>query len=231
MQPINSSRVWLELFAKSAATAVPPGSYILDAGAGNGPYKPLFTDMHYESADFCQVDKAYGAITHVCDLAAIPVPSERYDLVLCTQVLEHVSDPKEMLAELFRVLKPGGVLYASAPLFYEEHEAPYDYFRYTRFGLRYVLESVGFQVGQLQPLEGYFGALSYQLNMASNVLRNRSSEIIDCYGLLRFLLLRTLEPIFRGLACTFARMDTRSRFRAGICKNYTVVAQKPTPSS
>lgn len=227
MQPINSSRVYLEEFVKSAVAAVPPGSKILDAGAGDCQYKHLFRGMDYESADFCQVDKAYGAITHVCDLAAIPVPNDSYHLVLCTQVLEHVSNPKEIVAEFFRVLKPDGFLFASAPLFYEEHEIPYDFFRYTRFGLQHILDRVGFQITELRPLEGYFGALSYQLNMAGNILSSRSSEVFKGQGVIKSTVLRSLGPIFLGLAGMFGKMDLKHKVDIGICKNYVVIARKP----
>lgn len=84
MNYINSSRVYLEAFVKRVTDLVPSGAYVLDAGAGNCLYKPLFQNKHYESADFCQIDKEYGEITHVCDLSAIPVEDCRYDLVLCT---------------------------------------------------------------------------------------------------------------------------------------------------
>jgi SAM-dependent methyltransferase len=106
---------------------------VLDAGAGDSPYRERFAHVQYESADFERVPgKRYAASDYVCDLAAIPVEDHRYDLVLLSQVLEHLPEPGAVLAELRRVLKPGGTIWASAPLFYEEHEVPYDFFRYTQ---------------------------------------------------------------------------------------------------
>ena len=63
-------------------------SYCLDAGAGQCMYSPHFAPHQYETADFCQVEKRYGHIDHVCDLTAIPVEDGRFDLVLCSQVLD-----------------------------------------------------------------------------------------------------------------------------------------------
>src|SRR5215470_12370346 len=125
--PRNSSRIHLERFVLAAAASVAPGARILDAGAGDGGYRQHFTHVDYESADFMQVDKPYAHdITYVGDLADLPVEDARFDLVLLTQVLEHLSEPVAVLAELRRVLKPGGRLWGSSPLFYEEHEQPYD---------------------------------------------------------------------------------------------------------
>ncbi|MHC4805510.1 MAG: hypothetical protein ACYTBX_04500 [Planctomycetota bacterium] len=70
---INSSRNYLDDFAKEAALSVPEGALVLDAGAGHCPYKHHFSDATYESADFCEVDKKYGDITYVCDLTSVPV--------------------------------------------------------------------------------------------------------------------------------------------------------------
>jgi ubiquinone/menaquinone biosynthesis C-methylase UbiE len=66
------------------------------------------------------------------------------DAVLSTQVLEHVADPLSVLAEFFRVLKPDGRLWLTAPFVWYLHEEPYDYYRFTSHGLRFLLERAGF---------------------------------------------------------------------------------------
>ena len=90
-----------------------------------------------------------------------------YDLVLCSQVLEHIPEPVIVLKEIRRVLKPDGQAWLSAPLFYEEHETPYDFHRYTQFAWRRMAAEAGFTVESLEWLEGYYGTISYQLMMAS----------------------------------------------------------------
>ncbi len=147
---INSSRWYLEQWITELAASIPAGSRVLDAGAGRCPYRRLFSHVEYQTADFCQVDKEYGQIDFVCNLETIPAASEQYDFVLCTQVFEHLPRPHVVIGELYRLLKPGGKLFASAPLFYEEHEKPYDFFRYTQFGLRHLLEAAGFSVREVE---------------------------------------------------------------------------------
>src|SRR4051794_31596670 len=121
--PGNSSRVYLRRFTTRAAGAVGPGGRVLDAGARRAPHRRLFAHVDYETADFLAVGgKRYEQPDYVCDLARIPVEDERFDLVLLTQVLEHLPEPATVLAELRRVLKPGGTIWLTAPLFYAEHE-------------------------------------------------------------------------------------------------------------
>ena len=139
----NSSRARLWLENAAFASGIPPGSIVLDAGSGLAPYKSLFDHTRYESADFGQVQKKYAPPAYVCDLRTIPVDDARFDAIIFNQVMEHVPEPLAVLRELYRVLKPGGRLLYSAPLFYEEHERPYDFYRYTQYGIRYLFDRAG----------------------------------------------------------------------------------------
>jgi SAM-dependent methyltransferase len=230
---INSSRKYLDDFAKEAASSISPGALVLDAAAGSCLYKHHFSHGVYESADFCGVNKRYGEITYACDLTRIPVEDSRYDLVFFSQGLEHVPEPKSVLNEIHRVLKPSGELWLSAPLFYEEHEVPYDFYRYTRYGFTYLLESTGFKVRRIEWLEGYYGTLSYQLNMAVHALPRHPKHYGNGFaGLASAALVSALKPLLAMSSILFSRLDMRNKFvSAGQCKNYAVVATKEVKDS
>lgn len=224
----NSSRYYLERLLRQTAERVAPGQRVLDAGAGHCPYRDLFAHAAYETADFCQVDKRYGQIDYVCDLQAIPVESQRYDWIICTQVLEHVANPAAVLAEFGRLLGEGGHLLLSAPLYYEEHEQPHDYYRYTQFGLTHQLRLAGFAIERLEWLEGYYGTLAHQFRKAGRNLPSRPSAYGGgLVGTASAAAAMALKPTLSLLARWMMRLDVRAKHTAtGHCINYAVLAQK-----
>ena len=227
---VNSSRYYLDAFVRESARSISTDALVLDAGAGSCPYRKYFQNARYESADFGQVDKPYGDITFRCDLGSIPVEDNRYDMVFLTQVLEHLPEPGRVLREMYRVLKPGSALWLSAPLYYEEHETPYDFYRYTQFGFRYQLEQAGFKVERIDWLEGYLGTLSYQCLIAGRALPLEAAAYGGgVVGALAVILALPTKPLFRLMSVIFGLIDKRHRFVSakGHCKNYAIVAIKP----
>ena len=79
---VNSSRIHLARYNRLFAESIPAGALVLDAGAGDAPYRQMFSHAKYETADFKMVDKPYASMSYVCDLAAIPVESERFRYIL-----------------------------------------------------------------------------------------------------------------------------------------------------
>ena len=225
----NSSRTWLSRENAAFARTVPAGSVVLDAGAGEQPYKTLFAHCRYEAADFELVDKPYARSTYVCDLAEIPVHDECFDAILFNQVMEHLPDPFRVLLELRRVLKPGGRMLCTAPFFYQEHEQPYDFFRYTQFGWRSLMERAGLEIERLDWMEGYLGTLAYQLKTASTALPRRPRDLAPgLAGMLAAPIAIVARFAFGGLARLFYELDERQRLTdRGHPKNYLVIVRRP----
>src|ERR1044072_2775068 len=114
---------------------------VLDIGCGNKPYELLCSNItSYTGCDVIQSSE--HKVDLLCVSTNIPLPDESFDTIFSTQVLEHVEDHSKMLEEAYRLLKPGGKIILSAPMVWEHHETPYDFFRFTRFGLDYIFKKV-----------------------------------------------------------------------------------------
>ncbi len=224
----NSSRYRLWEENTAFAASVPDGALVLDAGSGISPYGKLFDHARYESADFQQVDKAYAPATYVCDLKHIPVEERRFDFIVFNQTMEHLPEPQQVLTEFHRILKDDGKMIYTGPLFYEEHEQPYDFYRYTQFGLRHMFSSAGFVIERLDWLEGYFGTVAYQLRGMSRYLPWRPSHLrLGLFGYALAPAMLLFKATCKALSVSFHRLEMRSKFVAqGYPKNYVVIARK-----
>ena len=130
---------------------------LLDLGAGQVPLYGLYRDLVdvATSLDWGQSAHASAHIDIEADLnQPLPLDSASYDTVLLTDVLEHVYRPHVLMAEIARVLAPGGKLLLCVPFFYWIHEAPHDYARYTGFMLRRLCEDNGLAVLSLEATGG-----------------------------------------------------------------------------
>jgi SAM-dependent methyltransferase len=147
------------------ARALAPGARVLDAGAGEGQYA-----HHFGAARYCGVDLAlgdaawnYGDLDCIADLAALPFPAAAFDAALHIVTIEHLPEPACALSEIARSLAPGGRLLLAAPQDWEVHQAPHDYFRYTRYGVAYLLRKAGFENIEVRASGGYFRLLARRL--------------------------------------------------------------------
>jgi SAM-dependent methyltransferase len=147
------------------ARSLPQGARVLDAGAGEGQYAGLFSAQQYCGVDLAVGDAAwnYGRLDAIADLAALPFPADAFDATIHIVTLEHVPEPAAVVRELARTLAPAGALLLIAPHEWEVHQAPHDYFRYTCYGLHYLLAKAGFATIEIEPVGGYFRLLSRRL--------------------------------------------------------------------
>lgn len=120
---------------------------LLDVGCGTKPYAPLCNVSEYiglEIDDEGNRNHKYADAFY--DGKIIPFEKNTFDSVLSNQVFEHVFNPNDFLKEINRVTKMGGVFLLSVPFVWDEHEQPYDYARYSSFGLKYILNENGFEI-------------------------------------------------------------------------------------
>lgn len=126
---------------------------LLDVGAADRWVERLVpAEVQYVALDYPATGKVlYGARPHVfADAASLPFMDHCFDAVTCLEVLEHVAEPEIVMGEISRVLKPGGRVWISTPFLYPLHDAPFDFRRYTEFGLRRSAEKAGLMVESLQ---------------------------------------------------------------------------------
>jgi SAM-dependent methyltransferase len=147
------------------AHSLPPLARVLDAGAGEGQYKRHFAKQQYCGVDLGVGDPAwdYRGLDAVADLSALPFGDGVFDAALQIVTIEHLREPGRALAEMSRTMRAGARLLVAAPHEWEVHQAPHDYFRYTRYGLAYLLERAGFEVIEMRAAGGYFRLLARRL--------------------------------------------------------------------
>ena len=152
-------------FMKFCGTETKPTDKVLDAGAGSCPYTEYFNHTNYESTDFEYVFDKSSKHKHnfVCSLDNIPKDNDSYDVVINTQVLEHVEYPQKVVNELYRILKPGGKLFLTAPQGWGVHGAPYHFFNFTKFGLESLFKNAGFKIVFIKPRGGMFWYLGRRI--------------------------------------------------------------------
>lgn len=146
---------------RESAAQLQPGAILLDVGGRGKPYAEYFRNRvqwHFV------IDIEPGiSVDLVGDARHLPVVDGSVDVVLCTQVIEHIPEPVPVLNEILRVLRPGGTLILSVPAIYPQHGSPGDYWRYMPQGLAWLLRD--FQKVDIQGEAGTVGSLFLVLNM------------------------------------------------------------------
>ncbi len=199
----------------AAALRAHAGGSLLDVGCGRRPYGALL-DAHARSCTGLESDRRrYASAPPDVWASAVKLPCRdaSFDTVFSSQVLEHVPEPAEMMAEMSRVLKPGGRLILTAPHIWGIHEEPHDYFRFTQYGLAHLTRKAGLEALSVRPMAGYWVTAGARL----------------CYYLQRFekvgaaFVLRPLYALIQLLAWGLDRLHRVE----GDTWNFILVARKP----
>lgn len=216
-------------FVRECAASLPSRSLVLDAGAGECVYKEYFNHCRYFSIDMAIGDSSwnYNKLDCIGRLDNLPFADNVFDAVICTQVLEHVADPFLCLSEMHRVLKRGGCLILTAPMAHAEHQRPYDYFRYTSYGLVLLCSRTGFSETVVQPFGGIFTRWAYEIPQIIRIFPAIHGEdgALSPRGVFAFpfrVVCRLLILALQTLMLILDRLDTEKLFPFG----WAVMAHK-----
>ncbi len=192
---------------------------LLDVGCGSKPYRSLFSVDAYIGLDIdSPISRQRGVADQFYAGHVFPFADETFDSVLCNQVLEHVFNPDEFLGEIARILKPGGKLLLTVPFVWDEHEQPYDYARYSSFGLQALLEKQKFRVLVQKKLGTDVSTLFQLVNVYL-------FKVIRELPLSLRLLLTVTAMAFVNLAGLFARLLLPSN--PDLFLDHVVLAERP----
>jgi SAM-dependent methyltransferase len=157
---------------------------LLDIGCGNSPFRHLLDPAisEYRGIDVPEAS-SFGyqnPDTVYYDGRVIPFPDESFDALLCTEVLEHVVEPVELIQEMHRVLKPGGLALVTIPWSARFHYKPYDYYRYTPSALETLFQSFGSQT--IYPRGTDLSSIASKIVVCylRNVIKLKGSKLTDC---------------------------------------------------
>lgn len=140
---------------------------VVDLGCGNAPYKAdiLKVAREYIGVDWKQSFHDQSHVDVFCDLSGkLSLEDDYADTVVSFAVMEHVPEPSLFLSECHRILRPGGSLFITVPFMWHVHEAPHDYYRYTRYGLQYLLVKNGFSEIQIRETTGFWQTFVLKFN-------------------------------------------------------------------
>ncbi len=119
---------------------------LLDIGCGNKPYEKNFESLISKYVGCDVIQSNLNKVDVLCFANKIPLADETFDTLFSTQTIEHVEDHQGLVNEAFRLLRKDGYFIISGPMYWPLHEQPYDFFRFTKHGFKYVLEKSGFEV-------------------------------------------------------------------------------------
>ena len=198
---------WLERALKQ----IPPGSRILDAGAGELKYKKFCSHLDYVSQDFAQYDGKGDAaglqmgswdqsrLDVVSDISSIPEPDASFDAIMCIEVFEHLPNPLLALKEFTRLLKTGGQLILTAPFCSLTHFSPYHFYTgFSRYFYAAHLPAYSYEIVDLQENGNFFEFLAQEVRRVPLVAKRYANSHLGlwAYGVL-YLMLRMLARYSR----------------------------------
>ena len=190
--------------------------WLIDIGCGEKPLKEMLSNyvVSHVGIDTQETLHDKSKIDVFATADKLPMREESFDSAICFAVLEHLKEPARAVAETYRVLKTGGHAIYTVPFIWHLHEEPHDYYRFSKYGLRYLFEKTGFEIVELKALSGFWVTFG-QLLVYKLQLLNRGPvrwlRVVDAVGLL-----------IQAVACGLDRIDRAEKWTW----MYMVVARK-----
>jgi len=189
---------------------------LVDIGCGLKPWLSIF-DPHvsqYIGVDLANCVHGTDEIDVVGTAYETTLSANSCDVVLCTEVLEHLEEPQKALREMNRILKNGGIVIVTVPFFWHLHEEPRDFFRYTCHGLRYLFEKAGFEPVEIRPLTGFLVTF---IQLSIYYLRLQRIPLIG----------RPMNYLLQQVGLLVNSWDRNRRKSTAFSNLYGLVARKP----
>ena len=222
----SNRKKWLENTLKG----VSDGAKLLDSGAGELANKVYCEHLQYVSQDFCEYDGQGDSqalqtgnwdtskIDIVSDITEIPVKDGEFDVVLCSEVFEHLPDPVSALKELVRVTKPGGKLIFTAPFCSLTHFAPYHFSTgFNRYFYQHHLADAGCDILELKENGNFFEFIAQEVHRIPNIADRYAGDKLTFWE-------RLAQKVILKALSRFSKRDSKSQEL--LCFGYHVVAIK-----
>ncbi len=146
------------------------GSSILDMGGKKLNKRGLFNIDEYKlTVKYANIDNKTEP-DFLCDITNIPVEDNSFDGIILSEVLEHVPEPKKVINEAYRILKPGGKAFICTPFIFHVHADPYDFARFTAYYFERVLREAGFNNIRIEKQGIFFSVLANMFKLWANEL-------------------------------------------------------------
>ena len=194
---------------------------LLDIGCGNKPYEDKLKDRITKYVGVDIVQSSEDKVDFLCSANNIPIENNSFETVISTQTIEHLEDHQGLINEAFRLLKPNGIFILSGPMYWPLHEEPYDFFRFTKYGFKYILEKSGFEIIDIKSNGGVWSVAGQALIHAF---------IPSVYNIKGFkgIILRKLLKLSGGVKSInkfFSKIDDEINDQSNTM-NYVIVARK-----
>jgi len=230
----NSRDLWIQQNVRE----LPRNLSVIDIGAGSCPYKYLFNHCNYIAQDFGKLEDnqiqermGYGNIDIYSEITAIPVENNSFDVVLCTEVIEHVPEPIKAVKEMGRILKPGGLLMLTAPLRSALHQMPFHYYGgFTPTWYYKFLDEAGFENISIIPVSSifnFYGEESLRITLALSPFSPKT----NISRLLLFPVWIITLPWFAFFCPLFCYLFDKLGIEMGATVGYRVTARRKSDIS